>query len=106
MRNRTCGGGVVARDHYGRDARADAVAHCGLRLGTGWVDEGDQAQQLQLVFYCVDVVGIGQAGVAAAGQGQHPQPLGGELLGSGEDLGRVQSGSAFGRPVGGAAGQD
>ena len=106
VRDGARGGGVVARDHDRSDARADAVAHCGLGLGAGWVDEGDQAQQLQLVFYRVDVVGVGQADVAAAGQGQHPQALGGQLLGSGEDLGGVQCGSAFGRPVGGAAGQD
>lgn len=105
VRNGARGGGVVARDHHWRDARADAVAHCRLGLGAGWVDEGDQAQQLQLVFYRVDVVGVGQAGVAAAGQGQHAQALGGELLSSGEDPGGVECGSAFGRPVGGAAGQ-
>ena len=105
VRNGARGGGVVARDHHRRDARADAVAHCGLGLGAGWVDEGDQAQQLEQVFHRVDVVGVGQAGVAAAGQGQHAQALGGELLGSAEDPGGVECGSAFGRPVGGAAGQ-
>ncbi len=105
VRNGARGGGVVACDHYGRDARADPVAHCGLGLGAGWVDECDQAQQLQLVFYCVDVVGVGQSGVAAAGQGQHAQALGGELLCGGEDPGGVERCSAFGRPVIGAAGQ-
>lgn len=105
VRNGARGGGVVACDHYGRDPRADAVAHCGLGLGAGWVDECDQAQQLQLVFYCVDVVGVRQSGVAAAGQGQHAQALGGELLGSAEDPGGVECGCTFGRPVGGTAGQ-
>lgn len=59
VRNGACGGWVVARDHHRRDARADAVAHCGLGLGAGWIDKGDQAQQLQLVFYRVDIVGVG-----------------------------------------------
>lgn len=43
--------------------------------------------------------------MAAAGQRQHAQTLGGQLLGGGEDPGGVEGGSAFGRPVGGAAGQ-
>ena len=68
---------VVAGDHNGADAGADALRYCRLGFLPGRVHHGDEAQELEVVLILQADGGGGQHPLA---EGQHPQALVGKLF--------------------------
>ncbi len=75
------GGRVIAGDHHRRDAGRLAEADRRARLGARRIEHADQPEERQVAFDPLGGQIVGHLHEAAAGEGQHAQPVGGHLLG-------------------------
>ena len=109
--DRSSGGGVVAGDHRGGDARRAALGHGCRRLWTRRVDHADHAQQREPVRDLrwrgpprrVRLAGV----IEARGGGQDPQSLAGQGIGARQHLAARRGGEGAQRDdrLGGALDQ-